>query len=201
MKNPIWEIPIEDVRKIFPLTIKDYNPNYKKWYEIEKQTIINTVKEDNIARINHIGSSAVDGLIGKPVMDISLEIDGICDIPLLIENLKIIGWEYLHHEEDPMKSMRIMFVKGYNSDGFAEKVYHMHVRYLGNWHDLYLRDYLIAHPDLAAEYGKLKLNIIKELGDNISILEGGYGNEKNIFLEKHSSAAKQEFKDKYKPRL
>jgi len=39
--------------------------------------------------------------------------------------------------------------KGYTPDGFASKVYHLHVRYAGDWDELYFRDFLIAHPDKA----------------------------------------------------
>jgi len=199
MKNPLLEMSKEDARRILPVILKEHSPKYKEWYEVEKQNILNAVNEDNAARINHIGSSAVEGLIGKPVIDISLEVDGSCDIPLLIENLNRIGWKYMHQEEST-KPMRIFLVKGYSLDGYEERVFHMHVRYLGNWPDLYLRDYLIAHPDAADEYGKLKQNIMESFNHCTSILEGGYGQAKNDFLEKHTSAAIQGFKGKYKPR-
>ena len=52
-----------------------------------------------------------------------------------------------------------MFTKGYTPSGFDEKVFHLHVRYFGDWDELYFRDYLIAHPDDATKYGELKLNL------------------------------------------
>ena len=200
MDNPLLKMPRDDARKILPVILKEYSPEYKEWYEIEKQNIICAVGEANIARINHFGSSAIEGLVGKPVIDISLEVDGSCDIPKLIENLEKIGWQYMH-QEDPTKPMRIFLIKGYSPDGYGEKLFHMHIRYLGNWHDFYLKEYLIAHPDIAAEYGKLKQNILENFENNISILEGGYGQAKDAFLEKHTNAAMLEFKDKYKPKF
>ena len=84
----------------------------------------------------------------------------------------------------------------------AEKVYHLHVSYIGDHRELYFRDYLIAHPEIAAEYEKLKLDILKSYEHNISIFEDdSYTNKKADFLTKHTNAAKAEFQGKYKPRV
>lgn len=47
-----------------------------------------------------------------------------------------------------MSSMesRISFNRGYTENGFAEKVYHVHLRYFGDNDELYFRDYLNGHP-------------------------------------------------------
>jgi GrpB-like predicted nucleotidyltransferase (UPF0157 family) len=153
-------------------------------------TILNS---EDIVRINHIGSSAVHGLLAKPTVDILLEIDGCCNASHLIENLKTNGWLLMSQDSDPMK---LSFNKGYTPNGFAEKVYHLHVRYSGNWNELYFRDYLIAHPDIAAEYGELKLQLLNDYAHN----RDGYTDAKSDFILKYSSIAKQEFRDRYKPR-
>jgi Uncharacterized conserved protein len=155
-------------------------------------------------RISHIGSTAVEGLIAKPTIDILLEIDGCCNVTKLINDLKAIGYgdEIFTRSDDPM---RILLGKGYSSDGYAEKVYHLHVRYLRNWDELYFRDYLTENPDVATEYGKLKLKIIDDIEKGIieRIPNGnpnGYSQAKLVFAKKHSNVAKQQFQNKYKPR-
>ncbi|WP_081896903.1 GrpB family protein [Clostridium sp. KNHs214] len=40
---------------------------------MEKQQLLNCIDRKNIMRINYIGSSAVEGLIAKPTVDILLE--------------------------------------------------------------------------------------------------------------------------------
>ena len=59
----------------------------------------------------------------------------------------------------PTPPPRMMFLKGYLSGGFDEKVFHIHVRY-PNDNDsqdkLLFRDYLIAHPEAVNEYTELK---------------------------------------------
>ncbi len=204
MKKKVSELSVEEFKKVFPIILKEYNSSYKDWYQNEKQNILNAVKAEDIARINHIGSSAVEGLIAKPTIDILLEIDGCCNVTKLVEDLKAIGYgdQIFTRRDEPM---RLLLGKGYSSDGYAEKVYHLHVRYLGNWDELYFRDFLIANPDVATDYGKLKLNILKDIekGTIERIPNGnpnGYSQAKLEFVKKYTNYAKQEFHDIYKPR-
>jgi GrpB-like predicted nucleotidyltransferase (UPF0157 family) len=92
--------------------------------------------------------------------------------------------------------MRRVFNKGYTKEGFAEKVYHLHVRYYGDWNELYFKDYLIKHPEVAKEYGELKL----KLKDKNEHDRDGYTDAKTDFVLKYTQKAKEEFTDKYCPR-
>lgn len=55
----------------------------------------------------------------------------------------------------------------------------MHLRHCGDNDELYFRDYLIEHPDIAREYEKLKLNLWKEYEYN----RDGYTNAKTEFIK------------------
>lgn len=117
----------------------------------------------------------------------------------MVDDLKVIGYgdEIFTRNDDPMK---ILMGKGYSTDGYAEEVYHLHVRYLGNWDELYFRDFLIANPDVAAEYGNLKRNILSDIEKGkIERLPNGYSNAKLEFVKKYSMAAKQDFQNRYRP--
>ncbi len=46
---------------------------------------------------------------------------------------------------------RISLNKGYTKDGFEDKVYYIHLRYTGDNDELYFRDYLNEHPQIAKE--------------------------------------------------
>ena len=45
----------------------------------------------------------------------------------------------------------IMFAKGYTPEGFAGQAFHVHVRYKGDWDEIYFRDYLLRHYDVALD--------------------------------------------------
>jgi len=182
---------MEELWELFPIVLKEHSTQYKDWYTVEEKSILSSIKD--IIRINHIGSSAVEGLVSKPTVDILLEIDGGCDVAKLTERLAEIGWGLMRREDNPIK---LTFNKGYTPDGFAPKVYHLHVRYAGDWDELYFRDYLIAYPNVAAEYGKLKLHLMTEYEHD----RDTYTLAKTDFVLKYSQAAKHEFKNRYKPK-
>lgn len=204
MKKRVSELSADEFKKTFPIILKEYDPDYKDWYQEEIQSILNTVDSEYVVRLNHIGSSAVEGLTAKPTIDILMEIDGCCNVTKLTEQLKSLGYgeEIFLRFEDPMK---LLLGKGYSVDGYAEKVYHLHIRYLGNWDELYFRDYLMAHPDVAAEYGALKKEILSniEQGRIQRISNGapnGYSESKLKFVKQYSKAAKLEFSNRYQPK-
>ncbi len=194
MKADLSELSLEELWALFPIILKEHNPDYKAWYEEEKQQIISKVKPENLIRISHIGSTAVKGLTAKPIVDILLEIDGACGVSAIIEVLKTLGWRLMSQEDDPVK---LSFNKGYTPEGFADRVYHLHVRYFGNWSELYFRDFLIAHPDVAGEYERLKLKLWKQYEHD----RDGYTEAKTDFVKRYSDMAKVEFNNRYLPEL
>ena len=99
----------------------------------------------------------------------------------------------MQQENDPIK---LKFNKGYTPEGYAERVYHLHVGYFGNWNELYFRDFLISHADIADEYRKLKLQLQKSFERD----RDAYTEAKTDFVLKYSTLAKQAFQNKYKPR-
>lgn len=187
-------LSLEELWTLFPIILKEHNPDYKVLYEEEKRRIISKVKPENLIRISHIGSTAVKGLTAKPIVDILLEIDGDCGVSAIIKVLKTLGWRLMSQEDDPVK---LSFNKGYTPEGFADRVYHLHVRYFGNWPELYFRDFLIAHPDVAGEYERLKLKLWKQYEHD----RDGYTEAKTDFVRRYSDMAKVEFNNRYLPEL
>lgn len=194
MEKSLSEMSLEELWQLFPVILKAHNPCYKAWYESEKQNIMQCINVEHIIRFNHIGSSAVENLISKPIIDILLEIDGCCDVVQLVHDLATDGWTLMMQEKEP--TIKFAFNKGYMPNGFAQKVFHLHVRYFGDWSELYFRDYLFSHPEIAAEYGKLKLRILRKYKYD----RDRYTEAKSDFILRCSSIAKEELKQKYKPR-
>jgi len=185
-RKELWEL--------FPIILKEHNPQYKEWYEIENKQLFCCIRKQDIKRISHIGSSAVEGLIAKPTVDILLEVDDNCVIAKLIEGLCENSWTLMSSEYEP--DLKLVFNKGYTPDGFAKKVYHLHVRYLRDWDELYFRDYLLDHPDVAVQYGKLKLGLWKEFEHN----RDGYTEAKSEFIRRYKEKAKIKYKGRYIPK-
>ena len=184
--KPLNQVTDEERARLFPIILSPYNPTWPQWFLKEKEILLRLVGSSNIARISHYGSTSVPGLIAKPTVDILLEINDGTDIKGLINSLPDPEYICLNPPTTPSEPPHLMFLKGYTSTGFAEKIYHIHVRYLGDWDELYFRDYLITHPEKAAEYAALKIKLHR----NFKYNRDGYTDAKTAFIRSVTEKAK-----------
>jgi len=191
MKKDLSEMSKEELWRLFPIILKEHNPQYKEWYESEKNSLLQLIKKEDIYRINHIGSTAVSGLMAKPTVDILLELNQCCDYFQLIKRLKENHWILMSEEYE--LGLWLVFNKGYTAEGFEEKVFHLHVRYLGDWNELYFRDYLIDHPEVSKAYGLLKMSLWKKYEFN----RDAYTQAKSEFINSYTKKARLEYPRRY----
>jgi GrpB-like predicted nucleotidyltransferase (UPF0157 family) len=187
MRSDFSKVTDDKLSELFPVLLEGHNPKWNEFYLKEKD-FLQAVFGDKIIRISHIGSSSVVGLIAKPTIDILLEVSNDIDIPSITEIMKEEGYIV-----NTPKSDIIMYLKGYTPDGFQGQAIHIHVRYSGDWGELYFRDYLISHPDIADEYAKLKI----KLKEHYTYDRDGYTEAKGEFVNKYTDKARGEFPNKY----
>ena len=89
---------------------------------------------------------------------------------------------------------RKSFNMGYTSEGFAEKVFHLHLRYWGDNDELYFRDYMNDNALLAKKYEELKLSLWKKFEHD----RDGYTLAKTDFVAEQTDKAKKSYGNKYK---
>jgi GrpB-like predicted nucleotidyltransferase (UPF0157 family) len=184
---------LAELWELFPIILKDHNVDYEKWYGEEKQQLTKLFVDFEIQRINHIGSTSVGGLIAKPIVDILLEFPDGYDVEEASARLKNAGWILMIEDKE---KQRLDLNKGYTSEGFAEKVYHLHVRAIGDWDEFYFRDYLRKYPEVARQYEELKLTLKEKFEHN----RDAYTDAKSDFVQKYSKKARQEFGPRYLPK-
>ena len=186
-----YETDEEHHSRIYPVILSEYKPAWPEWYAKEKANIERLVGIENIYRITHFGSTSVPVLTAKPIIDILLEIHESADIGKLITSLSSPYYIYLKEESAPTiltPPLHLMFLKGYLSDGFAKQVFHIHVVRPGNWDErLLFKDYLIAHPEIAAEYASVK----RELFEEFEFDSDGYTSAKGAFIKEITEKAKR----------
>ncbi len=191
MVKELSEMTIEELWELFPIILKKYNANYKKWYKLEEEKLVATFNDLPVVRINHIGSTAIPGILSKPIVDILMEISPKSDIEIVENKLKLNQWILMNSSLTP--TFKQVYNKGYTKYGFAEKVYHLHVRYVDDWSELYFRDYLIDYPEVASEYVRLKI-LLKEKYEHD---RDGYTQGKEEFVNKYSEKAKECYVNRY----
>jgi GrpB-like predicted nucleotidyltransferase (UPF0157 family) len=154
MTEDLNKLSVEDLGMLFPIVLTEYNPEWRNKFLAEKELLLDSLKTVKIIGIEHIGSTAIPGLIAKPTIDILLEIKDGADISHMTEQLKRIGYNSIPKPENPPP--HLMFVKGYSITGYCGQKYHIHIRYLGDWDELVFRDYLVRNPDVVQLYAGLK---------------------------------------------
>ena len=189
MKN-LEEMTLEELWELFPIILKEHRAEYADWYEEEQQNLTKLLAEFEIQRINHIGSTSVEGLIAKSIVDILLELPEGYDLEKVTALLQKAGWILMIKDKE---KQTLDLNKGYTPAGFEEKVYHLHVRALGDWDELYFRDYLQKYPEAARQYEELKLSLKEKYEHN----RDAYTDAKTEFVQKYSQKGREEFGTRY----
>ena len=180
MSKKLSEMSLEELWELFPIFLTEHKSYWKDWFNDERKRLESILLQNQNIRINHIGSTAVETIWAKPIIDILVEIPRESNMAAIKELLICNGYTCMNKSDE-----RMSFNKGYTENGFAEKVYHLHLRYEGDNDELYFRDYLINRPDVAKEYEKLKLDLWKKYEHN----RDEYTNAKTEFVSKYTHRA------------
>ena len=188
-KKKLSEMSLEELWQLFPIILTCHNDAWKVWYDEEASEIAAVLPEENIERISHIGSTAVKGISAKPIVDILVELKKDSNMEAACRLLCDAGWICMSRGNG-----RISLNKGYTENGFAERVFHLHLRYAGDNDEICFRDYLNTHPDTVREYEKLKLGLWKKYEHD----RDGYTAAESEFVEKYTEIAGLEIAKKIK---
>ncbi|MBT4498128.1 MAG: GrpB family protein [Gemmatimonadetes bacterium] len=136
-----------------PWHISPYRADWQTKFRAEKERL-EAVFGDAALEIEHIGSTAVEGLAAKPIIDIAVMVKSHKDADGFIEPLAQIGYDF-----DQLSTERHFYAKGDPID------YHLSIAYMdrgGFWdRQILFRDYLRANPDARDEYAALKKQLLQ----------------------------------------
>lgn len=176
------EMSLEELWVLFPINLTEHQSEWASWYAEEERYLRNLFpKIGENYLIHHIGSTAIDEIKAKPIVDILVEVPDTDTLQKFKEVLGNAG--YLCMSET---HQRVSLNKGYTPQGFAEKVFHLHLRLFGNHDEIYFRDYLKEHPEIAKEYEQLK----QELSRRYKYDRDEYTRQKTAFVEKYTQLGK-----------
>ena len=186
--NPLLRMSLAELWELFPIILSPFNRLWKAWFEEEKSFLQQRLPSDKVLRISHIGSTAIGEIWAKPIIDILVEVEHTASLLQIKEML--LQASYLCMNESPT---RLSFNKGYTLQGFANKVFHLHLRYWGDNDELYFRDYLQDHLLVARQYEALKISLWKPYEYD----RDAYTAHKTNFVRKYTQIAKEVYKGRY----
>lgn len=188
MGKSLSEMTLEELWELFPIVLTGHKEYWTEWYSEEKKRISNFLSMVDGIRTNHIGSTAINNIWAKPIIDILVEIQSSASMEDVKEIFEHNGYICMSQELN-RKSLN----QGYTNEEFAEKVLHLHIRYLGDNDELYFRDYMNDYPILAKQYEELKISLWKKYEHD----RDKYTDAKTNFIVEHTNDAKKLYGKKY----
>lgn len=153
--------------------IEQYNELWPKLFEEEKRYLEKILPESIILRIEHFGSTAVEGLPSKPIIDMLIEVSSLEETrDKIVPILESKGYDYFWRPEFDGPPYYAWFIKR-GEDG--KRTHHIHMVESDSklWDRLYFRDYLRMFPDVAAKYATIKTDLSKKYpNDRIEYTKG-----------------------------
>ena len=134
------------------VVVVNYDKSWKQWFEVLRERI-GSALGDVALRIEHVGSTSIEGLSAKPIIDIDVVIKDSSYLNEAIKRLAVIGYE---HEGNLGVTGREAF--SYNGSQ-PQPSHHLYVcpedspeltRHIA------FRDWLRAHPVQAEKYSEIK---------------------------------------------
>ncbi|MBI4174119.1 MAG: GrpB family protein [Candidatus Aenigmarchaeota archaeon] len=152
---------------------RKHSGEYKKFYEKERRKLKKLLGFS--VKIEHVGSTAIEGLGGKPLVDILI---GVSNLEKSRKKLEEAGYRF---GENGSTKERLVFGFDYPYKNRKRRV-HLHVTKSGSkdWKEIIaFRDYLMQHPEAVRKYEKIKKEGVKKArGDGEA-----YRNYKKKFIK------------------
>lgn len=180
MEKRLSDMTIEELWRLFPIYLEEHKSYWVNWYQEEVEILKNILPSS--VEYHHIGSTAINGIWAKPIIDILIVVNSDSQLKYVANILLKNG--YIVMSEN---SKRISLNKGYTEKGFAERVFHLHIRLQNDIDEVYFRDYLNNHYEVAIEYEDLKLQLWKKYEFN----RDAYTDAKAEFVNKYTELTKR----------
>src|SRR6478736_2752640 len=153
--------------------LEPYNDKWSKLFDEERELLSSQLKE-LISAIEHVGSTSIEGLFAKPIIDIAIGVSSLDVIIELKEKVKDLGYvevpvsidgKHVFARYKEKKITHFLHVMIYNQSLWIDQIS--------------FRDYLRSDPDAKIEY----INIKEELANKYSNDVVSYTNEKGEFVD------------------
>lgn len=175
-----------------PVELSEYDPDWPLQFAREAEHLRRLLPDAELGRIAHFGSTAIPGMLAKPIVDMLVEVPSLRGVQQRIAPvLERHGYEFFWRPSwrDPQSPEYTWFIK---RDAQGRRTHHLHMLTADaqEWDRLLFRDYLIAHPPLASAYGALKRRLVQARPqDRI-----GYARAKSKFIEDVMAKAHAHFR-------
>lgn len=138
-----------------------YDDEWERLFKAEAERL-HAAFGDEVIAIEHVGSTAIEGMVAKPVIDLLLVAEDVGETETWRTSLAELG--YAFRPDDPVED-RLFFARGPES----ERTHYLSVTERGSdthVEQLAFRDFLRENPDRAQAYARLKRELAAEFPDD-----------------------------------
>jgi GrpB-like predicted nucleotidyltransferase (UPF0157 family) len=155
--------------------IVSYQAEWKPLF-LQEAALLESILSDAILQIEHIGSTAIEGMAAKPIIDLMCVVSNLREAESFRAPIEQAGYEYRPDDAVPD---RLFFAKGPRSN----RTHHLSLTERGS--DFYneklaFRNHIRKHPQAADEYRKLKERLAERFAND----RGAYTEGKRAFVER-----------------
>ena len=159
--------------KIGTVTLEKYNSNWIKMFEDEKENLEKYFGE-YAKSIEHIGSTAIEGIYAKPIIDIAIGIDKL----EFFENVRKHFLEEPYSIKDNYECDEIL-IRRRTGDVTNYLIHVMEIEGKRYNNTIKFRDYVREHKEVLKQYEDLKKELAKKYANN----REKYTASKNDFIQ------------------
>ncbi|MCM3772427.1 MULTISPECIES: GrpB family protein [Priestia] len=161
--------------------LEPYDYNWLILFDKERELLSSQLK-GLIIKIEHVGSTSIEGLFAKPIIDIAIGVSSLDKVIKIREKVKGIGYLEVPVSIDG----KHVFAK--NKENKITHFLHIMIYNHDLWKDqISFRDYLRSFPDAKMEYVKLKEELTNKYPNDVV----SYTNEKKEFMDNILKRAKE----------
>lgn len=188
------------------LPFEPYNPMWKEQFDCIKHDLMLHLQTLN-PQIEHIGSTSVEGLAAKPIIDILIGVrdeSELNQVPALVAGKNYVYYPK-YNADMPYRRFFVLLKEAPQTwdlpeiidvdDSIPEKMHdhalrvaHIHVMPITSEHwtrHLAFRDYLRAHPEVKAAYQKIKEQLVQQQWQD----GNDYNDGKDEFIKREEQKA------------
>jgi len=136
------------------INITHYNPDWKNWFKELHVPIMKKIGE-YIIDIVHVGSTSIEGMSAKPIIDIDAVVDSWDNFTEILKLLDELGYKYrgnLGIKE--REAFKITFKPKY-----PHNFYVCHKDSIAYKNHILLKKHLLENPEDAGRYSQLKIGL------------------------------------------
>ena len=114
MGKELSEMTLEELWDLFPILLVQHDDRWYEYYKEIESTITDLLASYPVKRISHIGSTAIQGIWAKNIVDVMVEISEKADMEEVAHIFEL--WKRYEHNRDSYTNAKTEFIRKWTAE-------------------------------------------------------------------------------------